>query len=201
MNIFDKIKIIINSNGGYVTRRDIDFAGISSVYLSRYVKHNNLIQIVRGFYAREDWLVDPYLVFQYTYPKFIYSYNSAIYLHGLGDILPNYLEVTGPINYRPYSRARDDVYTHTDTRDDTYGLGIVEVETNFGNKVKVYDIEKTICDFIRNKEKIDFEVYVKAIHNYAKRKNKDINKLIQYAKVMKIEDKVRLVMEVVLNDD
>lgn len=201
MNIFDKIKKIINSNCGYVTRKDIDIADIPSIYLSRYVKRNKLVQIVRGFYAREDWIVDQYLVFQYTYPRYIYSYNSAIYLHGLGDILPNYLEVTGPMNYRPLSKIRNDVYTHTDTREETYNLGVINIATNLGNKVKVYDIEKTICDFIRNKDAIDFEVYVKAIHSYAKRKDKDINKLMQYAKVMKIEDRVRSVMEVILNGD
>lgn len=201
MTIEDRIKNVIECNKGYVTRKDIDKNNILSIYLTRYVKKHNLKQIVRGFYAKEEWMVDPYLVFQYTYPQFIYSYNSAIYLHGLGDILPNYLEVTKPINYHPFSNKRDDIIIHTDTVDTSYNLGIKEIVTPLGNTVKVYDKEKTICDIIKNKDKIEFEVYVKAINKYAKSKDRNINKLMEYAKIMKIENKVRSQMEVVLNSD
>ena len=201
MTVEEKIDSIFKTNNGYVTRKDIDRNRIPSIYLSRYVKKHNLIQIVRGFYAREDWIVDPYLIFQYTYPQFIYSFNSAIYLHGLGDILPNYLEVTGPFNYRPMSKNRDDVVTHTDTVDESYNLGITDIKTSLGNVVRVYDKEKTICDLIKHKDKIEFEVYVKALTRYARSKDKDINKLMRYAQIMKIENKVRDQMEVIINAD
>ena len=199
MSIEETIKHIFESNNGYVTRKDIDRNNIPSIYLSRYVKKHRLKQIVRGFYAKEEWMVDPYLVFQYTYPQFIYSFNSAIYLHGLGDILPNYLEVTGPLNYRPMSRPRADVVIHTSTIDEAYNLGIVETTTSLGNIVKVYDKEKTICDLIKHKDKMEFETYVKALNNYARSKDKNINKLMEYAQIMKIENKVRSQIEVILN--
>ena len=201
MTVEEKIENIVKTNNGYVSRKDIDRNKIPSIYLSRYVKKHNLIQIVRGFYAREDWIVDPYLIFQYTYPQFIYSFNSAIYLHGLGDILPNYLEVTGPFNYRPMSKNRDDVVTHTDTVDESYNLGITDIKTSLGNAVRAYDKEKTICDLIKHKDKIEFEVYVKALTRYARSKDKDINKLMRYAQIMKIENKVRDQMEVIINAD
>ena len=201
MTIEEKIENIVKANNGYVTRKDIDRNKIPSIYLTRYVKKHNLTQIVRGFYAREDWIVDPYLIFQYTYPHFIYSFNSAIYLQGLGDILPNYLEVTGPFNYRPMSKNRDDVMTHTDTVDESYNLGITDTKTSLGNVVRVYDKEKTICDLIKHKDKIEFEVYVKALTRYARSKDKDINKLMRYAQIMKIENKVRDQMEVIINAD
>ena len=199
MTIEEKITNIIDTHNGYLTRQDIDKEKIPSIYLSRYVKKHNLKQVARGFYAREDWIIDPYLVFQYTYPQFIYSFNSAIYLHGLGDILPNYLEVTRPLNYHPFTNKRDDVVIHTDTVEVSYNLGIINVATSLGNIVRVYDKEKTICDIIKNKDKIDFEVYVKALNIYSKSKDKNINKLMEYAKTMKIEKKVRSQMEVILN--
>ena len=80
MNTIDKIKTLIENNGGYITRKDIDREGIPSIYLTRYVKKNGLAQIDRGFYAFKDWIVDPYLVFQYKYPQFIYSLVHLISL-------------------------------------------------------------------------------------------------------------------------
>lgn len=201
VSINEIIQNIIIENDGFITGKELTERGISSIYLTRYAKENNLKKVARGVYAVEEWIIDPYFVFQYTYPKFIYSFNSAIYLHELGDILPNYLEVTGPINYRPYPKKKEGIFTHTDTVSESYNLGIIEVNTPLGNIVKVYDKEKTICDLIRNKEKVELEVYVKALNIYAKSKNKDVNKLMRYAKIMKIEEEVLNQMEVILNAD
>lgn len=201
VDINEIIQNIITENNGYITGKELTERGISSIYLTRYVKKYNLKKVARGVYAVDEWIIDPYFVFQYTYHKFIFSFNSAIYLHGLGDILPNYLEVTGPINYRPFPKKKEDVFTHTDTVSESYNLGIIEVRTPLGNIVKVYDKEKTICDLIRNKDKVELEVYVKALNIYAKSKNKDVNKLMGYAKIMKIEDEVLNQMEVIFNGD
>ena len=199
MSIEEKITEILKMNEGFVTRKNIDEYQIPSIYLSRYSKKYNLRQIVKGFYAEQDWIVDPYVVFQYTYPRYIFSFNSAIYLHELGDIMPSYLEVTGPRNYRPMSKHRDDVIAHTDTVNETYNLGISSITTSLGNVIQVYDKEKTICDLIKFKDKIEFEVYAKALNIYAKSKDKNINKLMEYAHIMKIKDKVRNEMGVILN--
>ena len=193
------IREIIEANRGFVTRKDIDARGIPSVYLSRYVRKFGLRRIARGFYAEEGWIVDPYVVFQYAYPKFVYSFGSAVYLHGLGDILPSYLEVTGPLNYRPMSEKREDVIAHTDTVSASYGLGIADVKTSLGNAVRAYDKEKTVCDLIKHKEKVEFETYTKALNLYARSKDRDINKLMKYARILKIEKEVRSQMEVLLN--
>lgn len=197
----EKINQLLDSNGGYVTRKQIDAFAIPSIALTRFVKKHGLRQIARGFYALEDWIVDHYLVFQYTYPRYIYSFNSAVYLHGLGDILPSYLEVTGPLNYRPFSKRRRDVITHTDTVIGSYSLGIVEIKTSLGNWVRAYDREKTICDLISHKDKVEFETYAKALVLYSKSKDRNINRLMDYAKALGIEKKVRDQMEVMLNGD
>lgn len=201
MTNFDKVSKIIKSNGGYITGADIKAENIPSAVLSAYVKKFNLIKQCPGFYSIEGWMVDDYFIFQYQYPKLIYSFYSAAFLHRLGDYVPTSLEVTAPKNYRPFPLPRSGVVLHTDTRETTYNLGISEIETSFGNKVKVYDIEKTVCDFIRNREKLDSESFVKCVSWYKKRKDKNVNRLIQYARIMKIEDKVNSLMEVLLNED
>lgn len=201
MTYFEKILEIITNNGGYITGKDAKKAIIPTAALSEYIKKHNLIKHCPGFYSTEQWMRDDYFIFQYQYPKLVYSFYSAAYLHRLGDYIPTYLEVTGPKNYRPFPLPKDGVILHTDTKEATYNLGISEIETSFGNKVKVYDIEKTVCDFIKNREKIETESFVKCVTWYRKRRDKDVNKLIRYAKIMKIEDKVNNLMEVLLNEN
>jgi len=198
---FDIITDIININKGYITRKDINKHNISSMFLSLYVKRNNLIKYGSGFYARKDWIKDDYLILQYQYPKLIYSFYSAAYIHKLGDYIPFNIEVTAPKNYRPFSLPRKGIVLHTDTRDSTYNLGIIEIKNIFGNTIKVYNLEKTICDFIRYRNKIDSESFIKCINYYKNRKDKNRHNLMRYAKIMKIEDKVYNLMEVILNED
>lgn len=201
MTNFDRISKIIKTNGGYITGCDIKMANISSAVLSEYVRKFCLIKQCPGFYSLPEWIRDEYFIFQYQYPRLVYSFYSASYLNRLTDYAPPYLEVTAPKNYRPFSLPKEGTSLHTDTKDKTYNLGISVIETTLGNKVRVYDIEKTVCDFIKNREKLDVESFVKCVTWYKKRKDKDIKRLFQYAKIMKIEDKVRDLMEVILNEN
>ena len=68
----------------------------------------------------------------------------------------------------------------------------------FGTNIKVYDVEKTICDIIKYKNKVDAEIFRKALKNHIKSKNKNLSKLAKYAKIMNIERKVNEYMEFLL---
>ena len=65
-------------------------------------------------------------------------------------------------------------------------------------KIKVYDVERNICDIIKNKNKMDIEIFTQALKEYANSSDKNLNKLMRYAKKLKIENKVREYMEVIL---
>lgn len=195
-----KLEKMLIANGGYITRKQVDDHKISSWFLTDFVRKKGLVKTDKGFYAQEQWIRDDYLVFQYKYPRFIFSHVSALFLHGLTDRLPDYFEVTGPKNYRPFS-PNPSVVIHTDSHDETYKLGVHKIKTSLGHLVESYDMERTLCDLIKNSRKIDAEIYGKALRLYAKSKDKDIRKLLRYAKILKIENKVAELMTVVLNED
>lgn len=200
MTNYEKIAKLITENQGYITRKDIDREAIPSWLFTDYVRKHNLVKIEKGFYALQNWFVDPFLVFQYKYPRFIYSFDSASYLLNMSDIIPAYLEVTGPKNYRPYPKKREGIIAHTDTRDVTYFLEIIMVTDSFGYKVKCYSPEKTVCDYIRNREDISSEHFKKVVNAFIRRKDKNLNKLIDIAKTMKILKKVQEILEVIDNE-
>jgi predicted transcriptional regulator of viral defense system len=195
-----KLEKLLNANGGYITRKQVDNHKIPSWFLTDFVRKRELVKIGKGFYAKEQWIRDDYFVFQYKYPKFIFSYVSALFLHGLTDWLPDCFEVTGPKNYRPFS-PNPSVTIHTDSHDETYRLGACKIKTSLGHLVECYDKERTICDIIKNSRKIDAEIYGKVLRLYAKSKNKNIRALLRYAQALKIENRVAELMMVVLNED
>lgn len=201
MTNVEKIKEIIRKNHGFITRKDANNSGIPSAILSSYVRNNKLQRHAQGFYSTSDWIKDDYLILQYSYPKLIYSFYCAAYLNFLGDYIPISLEVTAPKNYRPFNLPTPGIILHTDTKKESYSLGIVEAKTIYGNVVRIYNPEKTVCDFIKNRKNLDSESFVKCLNFYKKRKDKDINLLMQYAEIMKIKNKVTEILEILLNED
>ena len=72
------------------------------------------------------------------------------------------------------------------------------MKTPYGNKVKVYDLERTICDIIRNKKKIEIALFTDAMKRYADRKDRNSIKLHKYAKIFNIQEKFENIMEVLI---
>ena len=197
---YSLLKKIFKANGGYITREDVNNANISSWFLSDFVKRNNLSKIAPGFYANDNYIIDNYYIIQKRYPKYIFSGLSALYLLGLTDKIPTDIEVSSPQNYHPFRNKIDLLIIHKLSNKKVYELGIKEVKTMFGNIVKTYDEERTICDVIKYRDKYDGETFIKAIKFYVRTINNQ-SKLFKYARELGIEKKVYEVMEVVTNID
>lgn len=78
---------------------------------------------------------------------------------------------------------------------DIYLIGLLEVKIIFGNKVKVYDFERIICDFVKLCKKIDSEIFFKFISLYIKYEKKDLKKLYEYVYKLGIYKKILEIFE------
>lgn len=196
MDYEKKIKDKIKETGGIITSKEVKESNIPTIYLTRMVEKGDLIREERGIYLTSKGYYDEYYFFSNRFKVAIFSYVSALYIHQFTDIIPEYFEITV---YKGYNAHRIDSKTkiHYVTKD-IYNLGIIECKTIYGNSVKVYDLERTICDFIKNRNEIEKEFFSKTINNYVKYKYKDLNKLYEYSKKMKIYEKVKEILEVIL---
>ena len=197
---YAKLEKIMNANGGCITRKDVDEAGIPSWFLSDFVKKNNLSKLAPGFYATDSYIYDGYFILQSRYSKYIFSGLSALYLLGLTDKIPTDIEVTSPQNYHPSRNKPDSLVIRKISNQEAYEPGVRETKTMFGNKVMVYDEERNICDVIKYRDKYDPETFIKAINLYVKKVNNQ-TKLLKYAKKLGIEKKAYEILEIVTNAD
>lgn len=118
----------------------------------------------------------------------IYSHMTALYFHIISIKVPNDVyDITVKRSYNSVHLKKHNVF-YVDN--DIYELGLTEVETSMGNKVKAYDIERCICDIIRSKKRMDIEHIKYAIKEYLKRKDKDLFKLSLYAEKLGIKEAV-----------
>jgi hypothetical protein len=83
---------------------------------------------------------------------------------------------------------------------DWFDLGIGMKETVFGNKVKTYNSERTICDIMRDRNNQDIAIVSESLKRYIKHKDKDINQLMKYAEIFWIGKVLRSYLEVFFED-
>lgn len=195
--IEDKLEELLKKNGGYLLTRDASSAGISRVSLATYVKKKKLIRASQGVYISEDAWQDELFLINVRSREVCFSHETALYLHHLMDREPSEYSVTVKHNYNGSNLRSKGIRVYR-ISDNLFPLGITEVKTPYGHQVRTYDRERTICDIIIRKEKMDIQVFQTAVKGYMKGKEKDVRKLMRYAAAMGIEDKVRTYTEVLL---
>lgn len=197
MNQTSKIIDIINNNGGYITIKELEKNNINRYYLSVLSKEGKIVRISRGFYSLKNGFADNFYIMLSKSKRSVFSDATALYLHDLSDRNPSIYDITIPYGYGNSYKDEKNVNLHY-VKKELLDLGLIEMESPFGMKVRVYDVERTICDIIKNKNRMDSEIFTRALQKYSKLKSKDLNKLMRYAKQLKINKKVREYMEVLI---
>ena len=192
----ESLKMIIDSNDGIVSAKQLADKGVSRFSLYQALLSGAIVKESHGNYVLADNQPDEYRIIQNRSPKMIYSHGTALFLHGLSDRVPHELDITVPQGDN-VSRIKKD-YENTRfhyCKKDLWDLGITDAKTPQGYEVKIYDLERCICDLIRDKKSVDTQIYIQAMKEYFSGRCNP-RKIVKYARQFNIESKVRTYMEV-----
>ena len=188
---------LAESSGGLVTTAQVVDAGIPRARISDMVKAGKLERVQRGVYRMADAWEDEFLAAQLRFPKGILSDGTALYLHGYADRVPFQLTMTFPRSYGATKVREAGIEVRT-CADEVLGLGLTTVRTPYGNEVSAYDLERTLCDIVRGHRAVDVQVVNPAMKQYARSREKDVQKLLGCARALGVEKKIRNYLEVLL---
>ena len=179
----------------YLTTKEVTDNNVPRTYLTKLIKKNKIERVSRGVYIKKNVLVDEFVILQSKSKYAIYSNTTALYVHGFSNRIPIRYDITVKSGYKGSLQKEDNVNLFY-TKRELLELGVINYKLDSGNIIRVYDLDKTICDIIKNKKKIDAEIFNKAIREYFYSKKKNTLKLYEYAKKMNIYNKVRDTFEV-----
>ena len=197
MNDLEKILQLTQENNGYITTKEIVDNGLSKIALKRLCDNGLLKRVSTGYYSLPNMINDDYYKIIYKSKNAVFSYNTSLFLHELSDRTPLYFDVTVPRGYGGPLQNIDVVSLHYVDKN-ILNLGMEIIKSPFGMDIKCYDVERTICDIIKNKNNMDKEIYTKALKWYAEKKDKDMLKLSKYSKKLNIEKEVAEIMQLIL---
>ena len=196
MTDYERIVEIANENHNIFKTKMIVEEGIRKEKIRELLESGVIERVGHGMYSlsRED--VDEYYEFQQRCPKGVFSYGTAAYFWNLSDRVPNILSCTVPRGYNTSRLKIDTKVRYHYISQELYSIGITEIISPQGANIRVYDRERTICDLVRDRKKVDMQLYSNALNVYFKSREKNIRRLMKYGKIFRITEELETYMEV-----
>lgn len=197
MTYVNQLEKYIRESDGILFAKEVVESGIPSSYLSEFEKEGKLVRVEYGVYTTPTTLEDSLYIMQKRRERIIFSHETALYLHDLSDRDPLSYFVTVPAGYNTSRLKADGIIVFT-IKEELYEMGVTMMETSFGRPIRAYDMERTICDMVRSRNRVDRSLLTDAMQRYAQRKDRNISLLLHYANQLNVQTMVRQYLEVLL---
>jgi hypothetical protein len=183
--------------GGYILAKDAKRYGISYQAFFVLVKEFSLEKAAPGIYVQLSLIPDSLYLFSLPHPSAVYSHSTALYLLGYSTRDPINKEIIVFKGQNPKTYAQEGGKVHF-VEAKLLGLGLISAATPQGNCVPSYNLERTLVDLVRSRNKGDPDLAAAAIKNYVKLKERKIPLLLEYAKAFRVEKIINSYLDVLL---
>ena len=197
MKTSEKLDLLFERNNGIVKTAQVLENGITKTSFYAYARQRGIEQAAHGIYVSPDAWTDGMYMLHLRCSQAVFSHESALFFHALTDRGPSPYSVTVKTGYNPASLTADGIKVYT-IKKELHDVGLITMDTPFGNAVPVDDAERTICDLIRSRSSIEMQTFQDAIKQYARSREKDLRKLMRNAKLFHVEKILRQYLEVLL---
>lgn len=177
----------IARNGGYISSADAKKASLYNQLLYG-TRTGQIIRVRRGVYALNDGLSKQMIDVETLVPDGVLCLYSAWSYHELTTQIPQAYHIAVERTRRVTLPDFPPIELSFMTQN-AYELGVEEVEID-GFKVKVYNLEKSVCDAIKYRNKIGLDVSSEIFKKYLSRKDCDITRLYEYASLLRVGRKI-----------
>ena len=186
----------IDTSGMLLTKNAIQ-GGIKKDEFYRFIAANHFEKAAHGIYLSPEAWEDESFVLHQRCPQAVFSHDEALFYHGLTDREPMQQTLTIYSGYNTQKLKESGIKVFT-VKKELLNVGKIIVENSYGHKIPVYDLERTICDLMRSRRYFEIQDFQTAIKTYVKRPDKDLNKLMTYAPLFRVEKRIRQYREVLL---
>ena len=191
-----RILELFEQKGGIVKLNEITKQGINKYHLLKLIEAGEVQRLHHGIYALTNYQVNDYVELKKYVSNGLICLYSAWNFYGLTTYIPNEyhiaIEKKTKIKLPDYPPVK--LY-YWDQSVLTIGKTTAQTDTVL---IDIYDLEKSVCDAIKFRNKIGKDILNEVLTEYLKRKDKNIDRLIKYSKLMRIERVLKNYLDVLL---
>jgi predicted transcriptional regulator of viral defense system len=198
MEHFDRIQKIFEDRAGYVRTKDILNAGIHFSHLKKLEQKGIIVQVKRGHYRWEGmtFLGNDLPEVARLVPNGIFCLFTSAEYHGLTTYQPWQhhiaVERSGKVVLPPQIHVKLWYCSKP-----LLAWGVMNITTE-GGSIRVFDLERTVCDLVKFRNKTGNDTMLEAIRNYLARKDKNLTLLLHYARLLRVEKIIKPYLEILL---
>lgn len=176
--------LMLEEQGLVFRTRDLHGQGLTNYQIGKLVSEGVIEKLYQGVYALGDFqnlqLTDINVIVE----NGIVSLTSAAFYYKLMNKQEGKITITLNRDQKP-PKIPYDLFSYYYTTSKFFDVGLRIIDQN-GRKIKIYNIERTVCDIIRHRSKYDSKVIREVLENYLESENADIEKLLDYAKQLRV---------------
>jgi predicted transcriptional regulator of viral defense system len=182
-----KVNNLCKTDGPIIRASTLRSAGFCGKDTDELIHLGILRHLRRGYYASPAKLndIDTYEIITALAPDAIISLFSAAQYHDLSSVIPQRIDITLPVQKRVPVLPEDIHVKIHKAIPQIYEVGIQTVKKD-GYPLKIYDRERTVCDFFRMRLQIGKDCAFEVLKNYMAGK-KHLQKLSEYAELLQIK--------------
>ena len=183
---------------GIIKTAELNAIGVSNSTIRNQVRAGKLRRVRHGYYVLADSEPSEELsLIRKVLPEGVLCGETALYYFGYSDVTPRFFDIAVPRGISR-SRLRMDGFRIRPHYVLDYSTGLTSIIID-GAEVQIYNRERVICDCFRRQKSMDYEVFCKALHQYAADQEKDVVRLSEYATRFRVAKAVMECMGVLLN--
>ncbi len=190
-------KQIFDAHNGIMKSKEIIENKIYNYFLKRLIDEGYVERIKFGYYQWQDERAfSEATVIARLFPDAVICMESSLQYYEYTDRTPSAwcLAVDKHSTKSRFSIDYPIVKPHYIPEEQmTLGVEVVKIEDT---ELKIFNRERVICDCLRQENKMDVEIFNKAIQAYIKDPMKNVPRLMEYAKILRTENKVRKIIGV-----
>lgn len=190
--LINAVRKIFSEHDYIMTTAQLDSYRIYYADIQQLLNEGYIEKIKRGYYHwTETYGEQEVKIINRLFPDAVLCMETALFYYQYSDRNPAEWNITIDKNVSR-SRTKIDYPFVKAYRVEPVlvPLGEIKGSINFVD-VRIYDRDRTICDVLRNMNKMDREIFNKAIQGYVKDPKKNIPNLMEYAKVLRMQKRVK----------
>jgi predicted transcriptional regulator of viral defense system len=193
-----KYNEIFQENGGVASMHTLQEAGITYYELRALMEKKIVTKIRQGVYRLEtgEAPADELIEVSRLVPKGIYCLFSACSYYGMTTFVSGQHQLAIPKKSKVVLPSYPPIQLYY-WADISYQLGMTKVNS-LGGQVCMYDIEKTVCDMVKFRNKVGIDSMKEVLLHYVRRPDRKIHQLNEYARQMNIAGVLSKYLDVLL---
>ncbi len=192
----DQILKLFKQKKGIIKLQDLLKIGVNKYHLLKLLKTGEVEKIKHGIYKLSDYQTNEYLEIKNLVPNGIICLFSAWNYYELTTYMPHEFHVAiekkSKVKLTDYPPIK--LY-YWDNNSLKTGVKTVKIDNS---NITIFDIEKSVCDAVKFRNKIGKDILNEILTEYLKQKNRNLDLLIKYSKILRVEKILRNYLDVLL---